>query len=200
MKCYLLVGGLSSRMGVPKASVTLGGRTFEERVVAAARVAFDEVIAIDRPGGAERAGIRTIFEEPHEGRGAIFGLARALADAGTAPFWLLGVDYPLITATLLSDLRARFEESKTSLLVPVWDGNPQMLCAGYSAAVAPRLAASIASGDLRLRALLDEPGTLTVPESVVRAHHAGEPLMNVNDPADLERARSIDERAQSPRS
>lgn len=200
MICYLLVGGLSSRMGVPKAAITIGGRTFEERVVAAARAAFDEVVAVERAGGAPRDGIRTIFEEPHEERGALFGLARALADAGGSPFWLLAIDYPLVTAELLADLRARFEASGAPALLPFWDGAPQMLCGGYSAEIAPRVAAALRRGDLRLRALLDAPGVATVPESILREHHSGEPLMNVNDPADLERARRIDERAESPRS
>ncbi len=200
MICYLLAGGLSSRMGIPKAAVAIGGRTFEERAVSAARNAFGGVVAVERAGGPAHDGIRTIFEEPHEERGAIFGLARALDDAGGSPFWLLAIDYPLVTAELLSDLRGRFEASGARALIPFWDGAPQMLCGGYTAGIAPWIAAALRSGDLRLRALLDEPGVATVPESVLRAHHAGEPLMNVNDPADLERAREIDERAESSRS
>ncbi|HEY0789283.1 MAG TPA: NTP transferase domain-containing protein, partial [Thermoanaerobaculia bacterium] len=94
MNCYLLVGGLSSRMGVPKANVTIGGRTFEARVLAAAQGAFDRVIAVERPGGSRRSDVPTLFEEPHEGRAAIFGLARALADAGDSALWLLAIDYP----------------------------------------------------------------------------------------------------------
>lgn len=200
MNCYILVGGLSSRMGVPKAAVTLGEATFEERVVAAAGAAFDEVIAVERTGGGARSGIRTIFEEPHEGRGAMFALERALRDAAGNRLWLLAIDYPLITRELLADLRRRFEASRATMLIPVWDGAPQMLCGGYAPAVAPRVREAVEAGDLRLRALLDGGDAEVVPEALLREHHPGEPLLNVNDPADLERARRVHERAQSSRS
>jgi molybdopterin-guanine dinucleotide biosynthesis protein A len=200
MNCYLLVGGLSIRMGEPKAAADLGGASFEQRVVAAARGAFDEVIALDRAGGTPRAHMRTIFEEAHEGRAAAFGLDRALRDAGGARFWLLAVDYPLVTAGLLGELRRRFEASAAAMLVPWWDGVPQMLCAGYSAPVAPLVAAGLASGDYRLRRLLEIVAVEHLAEEDLRERHPGEPLMNVNDPADLERARRIHERVESPRS
>ncbi|HEX6158935.1 MAG TPA: NTP transferase domain-containing protein, partial [Thermoanaerobaculia bacterium] len=74
MNCYILIGGRSRRMGQSKAAL------FLDRIAAAARPLFDEVVAVQRPGG-ERASIRTIFEEPHEHDGAIFGIARALDDA-----------------------------------------------------------------------------------------------------------------------
>ncbi len=187
-------------MGVPKATVTLGGRTFEDRVVAAARAAFDEVVAVERAGGARREGLRTIFEEEREERGPIFGLERALRDAGRSRFWLLAIDYPLVTAELLGDLRRRFEASPAVMLIPWWDGAPQMLCGGYSPEIGPRLETSLRAGDLRLRGLLDTLFVEQVPEAALREHHAGEPLLNVNGPADLERAREIHERLEPPRS
>jgi molybdenum cofactor guanylyltransferase len=201
MNCYLLLGGLSTRMGERKAGVDLGGASFVERVVAAARGAFDEVIAVDRAGEAPQALVRTIFEDPHEGRNAAaFGLGRAFQDAGGARFWLLAVDYPLVTVALLADLRSRFEASPAALLVPWWDGKPQMLCAGYSAAVAPLVESGLGSGDYGLRRLLERVAVEDVAEEELRARHPGEPLLNVNDPADLERARRIHERVQPPRS
>jgi molybdopterin-guanine dinucleotide biosynthesis protein A len=199
MNCYLLVGGLSSRMGVPKFDVVLDGTTFGARVVEAARAAFDDVIAVERFGGGERAGLRTIFEDEHEGRGSIFGLQRALRDAGESRFWLLAIDYPLIDARILRDLRGRFErEPAASMLIPLWDGQRQMLCAGYSPSMAPQVGRSIRRGELTLRALIDERAVL-VPEAELRADHPGEPLLNVNDPADLERARRLHERIEPSR-
>ena len=200
MNCYLLVGGLSTRMGVPKATVTLGGASFEQRAIDAASRAFDEVVAVDRPGGSSTRGIRTVVEDPHEERAPIFGLSRALRDAGDARLWLLAVDYPLVTAALLRELRDRFERSAAAVLVPLWDGVPQMLCAGYSPAITKRVDAAIAAGDYTLRTLLAGEIVERVPEAELREHHRGEPLLNVNRPEDLERARRIHERAESSRS
>ncbi|HSN69033.1 MAG TPA: NTP transferase domain-containing protein, partial [Thermoanaerobaculia bacterium] len=171
MNCYLLVGGLSTRMGVPKATLTLGGASFERLAIAAASEAFDEVVAVDRAGEPAGREIRTIGEEPHEERAPIFGLARALRDAGASRLWLLAVDYPLLTAPLLRDLRDRFERSGAEILVPWWDGVPQMLCAGYSPSLAPRVDAAIAAGGLALRALLEGARVEHVPEAALRERH-----------------------------
>ena len=172
MNAYVLVGGRSRRMGKSKAGL------FLDRIVAAARPVFDEVVAVERCGGVAAPGIRTIFEEPHEDEGAIFGVARALRDADGKAF-LLAVDYPLITEDVLRYLRDREG-------MPVWNGQPQPLCAVWSAGVLPRLEERIAARRFDLRTL---GGQEMIPESELRARFRGEPLANVNTPEEWERAR-----------
>lgn len=152
---------------------------FLDRIVAAARPVFDDVVAVDRPGGTDRC-IRTIFEEPHEDEGAIFGVARALRDAGGKAF-LLAVDYPLITEEVLRYLRDREG-------MPVWNGQPQPLCAVWSADLLPRIEERIAARRFDLRTL---GGQEMIPESELRARFRGEPLANVNTPEEWERARRL---------
>ena len=64
MDCYVLTGGLSSRMGQSKADLFLA------RVAAAAGTVFDRVVAVERAGGQQRQ-IPTIFEDAHEGQAAV---------------------------------------------------------------------------------------------------------------------------------
>lgn len=189
MNCYLLVGGISRRMGSPKGELELGGRRFLDRVRDAAEAAFDSITAVQRPGGEPIPGLRTIFESEHESSGAIFGLQRALEDAG-ARLWLLGVDYPLMTSGFLRDLRARFERSLQPVLVPMSGGMPQMLCAGYDPSILESVNSRIATGNLRMRSLLEEEACI-VSEEEWRKSYSGEPLLNVNDPLTLELARKI---------
>jgi molybdopterin-guanine dinucleotide biosynthesis protein A len=158
-------------MGTSKAAL------FLERVVAAARPVFDEVIAVDRAGGVAREGIRTIFETPHEGEAAIFGVVRALEDARGAAF-LLAVDYPRVTSDVL-----RFIRDDGG--VPMWDGHPQPLCAVWNAAWLPRIAEHIARGELGLRG---EMGKKMIAEAELRARFGGQPLRNVNTPEEWEEA------------
>lgn len=198
MRSYVLIGGASSRMGSVKADLLVGGRTFLDRVIAAASEAFDEVVVVQRSGEPARGGSRTIHERAHEGTASIFGLERAMEDAGDARFWLLALDYPLITGALLSDLRARWEVSDESLIVPIWNERPQLLCAGWSGSLLPRIRQKISAGEYRLRDILDESGA-TIAEADLRRAHRGEPLLNVNEPAELERARRIDEETESSR-
>lgn len=165
-------------MGISKTEL------FLDRVVAAANPVFDEVLAVNRHD-AEPLRIRTIFEEPHEGEGALFGIARALEDARGKCF-VIAVDYPLVTSELLQFLVLQFEESDAPALVPEWDGKSQPLCAGFdAAAMLPIVERRIAAGDYELRGLIEEAGATTIPEPELRGRFAGEPLMNVNTPEEL---------------
>jgi len=176
MNCYVLAGGLSRRLGQSKPEL------FLERVAAAARGAFEEVIVVGRD-----------FEGAHDGEGPLFGIRAALQHVAQTLLsvrrcFILAVDYPLITSEVLLYLRDRGG-------VPVWRGRPQPLCAVYDVALLPRIESRIARGQFEVRGLIEE----VVEESELRARFAGEPLLNVNTPEELEEAKAIDERLLASR-
>lgn len=177
MNCYVLTGGRSTRMGQSKATL------FLTHVVAAAAPVFEKVIAVERHG-AEPLFIPTIFEDQHDVEAPVFGVARALLDA-PGPCFILAVDFALIRADVLSFLRSRFEKSNASMLVPVWDLVPQVLCAGYRTCVSVPIAERIESGQYDLHGLADDVETELIDEALLRSRFQGEPLMNVNTPAQL---------------
>ena len=161
-------------MGVSKTAL------FLERIVTAAQPVFDEVVAVQRAGGEAATGIRTIYEETHEGDGAVFGVVAALRDAEARCF-VLAVDYPLVTSELLRFLAERGG-------VPVWNGWPQPLCAVWDPAALARIEERIARGSYDLQALVEQE---IIPEPILRARFPGEPLMNVNPPEELEAAERL---------
>jgi molybdopterin-guanine dinucleotide biosynthesis protein A len=163
VNCYVLVGGRSTRFGSSKANA------FLERVVAAARPVFDAVLAVQRPGG-EAMSIPTIFEEPHDGSGPIFGLVAALRHAKARCF-ILAVDYPFVTSEVLSFLR---DDGRVA------DGQP--LCAVWDPRVLPELERRIAETRFDLHGLWEQA---IIDGSELRARFRGEPLKNVNRPEDL---------------
>jgi len=173
MNAYILAGGRSVRMGVSKVEL------FLERIVAAARPVFEEVLAVQRLGGDALA-IPTIFEEPHEDDAVVFGVVAALRHAA-APCFVLAVDYPLLTAEVLRFIRDRGG-------VPCWNGRPQPLCAVWTPEALPRIEARIAAGALDLHGVI---GREMIPEGELRARFRGEPLMNVNTRAELEEAERL---------
>jgi molybdopterin-guanine dinucleotide biosynthesis protein A len=163
-------------MGVSKTELFLG------RILVAALPVFDELVAVQRSGG-EVVAIRTIFEEPHEQDGAVFGVARALRDlqeSGLTEGFVLAVDYPMITADVLRHLRDRGG-------IPMWDGRPQMLCAVWDVRALPRIEERSARGQFDLHGLVDRE---MIPEGELRACFHGEPLRNVNTPEEWEAVRS----------
>ncbi|HXH39283.1 MAG TPA: molybdenum cofactor guanylyltransferase [Thermoanaerobaculia bacterium] len=174
MNCYILIGGQSRRMGRPKTEL------FFDRVASAASMAFEEVIAVQRHGGAA-ASITTIYESRHDDQAPIFGVACALEHAQERCF-ILAVDYPLITDAILRHLRERFERSPALFLAPVWSGKTQMLCAGYAPELRARIEQRMAAGRYDLKGLATQGEADIVAEDELRASFAGEPLMNVNTP------------------
>jgi len=139
---------------------------FLDRIMNAARPVFDEVIVVDHTESETHA--------------AIFGVVWALR-AAAAPCFILAVDYPLITSDLL-----RFVIERNA--VPMWNGVPQLLCAVWDSALLPEIERRIAAGCLDLRGLIEHA---IIPESELRARFSGEPLMNVNTPAELEAAERL---------
>lgn len=185
MKCYLLIGGASSRMGRSKVDLPFGGSTFLRRIIGAASPVFEEVIAVQRAGETAPKDMRTIYEQPHDLQAPVFGLWTALQNAGERCF-VLAIDYPLITSEVLRYLASRASASAAAMVVPQWNGKLQMLCAGYSPAILPRFAPRIAAGQLNLRGLTED--IEVIPEHDLRERFTGEPLMNVNTPGELEEA------------
>lgn len=155
---------------------------FLDRVVAAAEPVFEELVAVQRPEGGPLS-IRTIHEPPHPGQAPLFGVLRALDDAGGRCF-ILAVDYALITAAVLRRLRARAEASTAALVVPVWRGLPQPLCAGYDPGAAPLIRRRIDERRLDLMGLIEEA-------AAERFDFDGPELLSVNTAADLEEAERL---------
>lgn len=181
MNAYVLIGGRSRRMGISKVEL------FLERIVQAAQPVFDEVVAVDRPSPGDDASqtvlsrqVRVLHEEPHEDEAAIFGVVRALRDAGQTCF-LLAVDYPLITTGVLRFLR---DDGR----VPVWNGEAQPLCAVWDAAALPRIESRIAARRYDLRGAIERE---MIAEGELRAKFTGEPLLNVNTPEEWERGQRL---------
>jgi molybdopterin-guanine dinucleotide biosynthesis protein A len=187
MNCYILIGGRSRRMGAPKADLLLGGSSFLHRVAGAAGAAFETVVAVQRNGGDAPSDIPTIHEPAHQDQAPIFGVARALAHAGARCF-VIGVDYPLISSAVLRHLRETFESSAALLVAPCWSLKVQMLCAGYSPELLPRIEQRIAAQQFALRGIAADSESEILPEEGLRRRFAGEPLMNVNTPRELQEA------------
>ena len=155
---------------------------FLDRVVAAANPVFDEVVAVQRAGDEELQ-VRTIYESTHADEGPVFAVACALGDA-QGPAVILAVDYPAITSEVLRDLVKRFEESSAAMVVPVWRGIAQPLCAGYRPTVLPLIESRLEQRKLDLLGLMKDAAADTFVFD-------GWELLNVNTPDELREAERV---------
>jgi molybdopterin-guanine dinucleotide biosynthesis protein A len=179
MNAYILIGGRSRRMGVPKASVLFGDTTLLGRVADAASRAFDLVLAVQRPGG-EVSSIETIYEEAHDDDAPIFGVAAAIRHA-KAKCFVIAVDYPLLSSGALRELAIRFEASAAPMLAPVWEDFVQVLCAGYSPALLARIEVRIAERKYDLQSLAGDAERVEVTGEIWRSVNTSEELEEVRE-------------------
>lgn len=187
-------------MGRAKDTMELDGHTFLDRVRTAAEDVFEEVVVVARAPLRAYAG-RAIYDQPHGDTAPIFGVRRALRDAmelSEDRIWVLAVDYPLIRSDLLRFLRHQFESADVQLAVPVVASKTHMLCAGYSTSVLNPLEEMIASGQYKLRGLIDSCTVLVISEEEIAARFDPTGLTNVNTPAEYEELRRRYAQADAP--
>jgi molybdopterin-guanine dinucleotide biosynthesis protein A len=199
MRCYVLAGGGSHRMGAPKETLQLGAKTLLQRVTSAAADAFDEVVTVLRTPSSISTW-RTVVDDPHGEAAAIFGLHRALRDAeehGESRAWILAVDYPLMSTELLAHFRSLFESGDMELLVPVSNGHPQMLCAGYAVGLRPQIESRIATGEFALRGMAAQCRTQFLSEDAISARFGPDCLRSVNTPEEFQELRKRYEEAHA---
>ena len=190
---FILVGGLSSRMGEDKSRLRLGRRTFVEIAAGALATISGRVSVVGSRPGVESHGLNVV-RDVHEGLGALGGLHAALAACGTPWAAVVSCDLPFVTAELFERL-ASLRANEVDAVAPVQqDGRPQPLCALY-AAVECRAAAEelIRAGELRPRALLRRVPTRWVAFGELSALEGAHLFfVNVNTPADYEEAKEVD--------
>ncbi len=166
----LLVGGLSTRFGSPKALARLGSETLAERAWRILGEAFDERLAVGKTGELDLP--FEVTDDGSEVRAPLAGIVAGLrvSSAGTAV--CLPVDVPLVDAATLQRLADACLDAAVTQTGP--------LPAAFRKRALPELEARLARGDLRLGDALGELETAVVEADPVL-------LANVNEPADLTR-------------
>src|SRR3712207_4771343 len=130
---FILVGGLSSRMGEDKSRLRLGGRSFVEIAAGALASVSNRVRVVGSRAGVESHGL-AVVRDVHEGLGALGGLHAAL-NACEAPWAaVVSCDLPFVTAELFGRLASLRGEGVDAVAPVQEDGRPQPLCALYAAA------------------------------------------------------------------
>ncbi|MFB3881060.1 MAG: molybdenum cofactor guanylyltransferase [Armatimonadota bacterium] len=169
MTGLILAGGQSTRLGTPKALLRLGGQTFIERVVAAARTLCEQMIVV--VSGPEYAlpamdGCRVVEDET-PGLGPLGGLATGLTASEDEWHLTLACDLPLLRPELLGLLVESAADADA--IVPNAGGRLQPLLAVYSRSCLAPARASIEAGRRAMSAMLDQVRVKVIEEAQLRA-------------------------------
>jgi molybdopterin-guanine dinucleotide biosynthesis protein A len=182
----VLAGGVSSRMGVSKAALELGGIPLAERALRPLRAAGLEVAVVAKQGDSLPPLDAPVWIEARPVRHPLAGILEALERAGGRAVLVCACDMPFVTAELVAHLAACRRTA-----VPEAGGRLHPLLARYEPAAAGALAAALERA-ASLHDAVREAGVQIVPE--VELARFGDPerlLFNVNTPADLERAEEL---------
>jgi molybdopterin-guanine dinucleotide biosynthesis protein A len=185
----VLAGGRSSRFGASKLDADLDGMTVLDRTIDRLRPVVDEVLVVGRAGS--RPGIRCI-DDPRPFEGPLAGLAAGLEIAGAEVVIMVGGDMPLVERDVLRLLVDRLRGGTGTVAVLQDGSQPRPLPMALRRDVAREAAvAAIAAGERSLRAFLTRLRVDVVPEREWRVlDPEGDSLIDVDTPADLERART----------
>ncbi len=191
---FILAGGASSRMGTDKARLTLGGRTFTERIAAALGAIATRVSVVSaRPDAVNlKASLNLpLVEDVYREWGALGGLHAALSACRAPWAAVVSCDLPFVTGELFARLGELRTEETDAVVPRQRDGRAQPLCALYATARCLKLADRlIGEGERRPRVLLQQARTRWIaPGELADLRDAELFFLNVNTPEDYEQAK-----------
>jgi molybdopterin-guanine dinucleotide biosynthesis protein A len=181
----LLAGGRGLRLGqpVPKALVTVGGRTLFERALGTLEEVCDEIV-VTAPRQIELPDVHGIRRERlfDAGKGPLAAIVEALEHRSYSRALVLGVDFPLLLSPALRailDLLA----AERPVVVPAPAGRLQPLAAAYSPPAAKALAEAHGEGERSLVAAVLRLGPHLLHDAELARLPGGlESFLNLNRP------------------
>lgn len=200
----ILAGGRSSRMGRPKMAIRLEGESLLTRTTRTLLACCDEVLVIAAPAGNPDGVEDALHElgslpqlkilrdlEPY--KGPLPAIVRGLSEARGALSFVTAGDSPLLVPALVAGMLAMLEnETPIHALIPRVDGHPQPLTAAYrSQPMRELFLQALARGENSPRRVLHEAPLRELSPSELRSWDPElRSFLNINNPADLERASS----------
>jgi molybdenum cofactor guanylyltransferase len=188
----VLAGGRSRRMGRDKRFVEVGGQPLIRRVVDAVATVADEVLVVTRPDDSSldgMEGVRVVHDRRPDA-GPVGGMESAAQEAPGPIVLVVAADMPWLATPLLVELVARLDRSPgLDAFAVATDRGPQPLLAAYRRdALATTTRHLLDAGERRATRVLDALRAEVLPPAVWRQFDpSGRSVLNVNEPADLER-------------
>jgi molybdopterin-guanine dinucleotide biosynthesis protein A len=184
-------GGKSTRMGgAPKALLELGGQRIIERVAAVLRSVVDDVLIVtNTPELYAFLGLPMVADVFPD-HGSLGGIYSGLAAASGEAAFTVACDMPFLRADVARLVIDHAAEG--DVVIPRVGEQFETLHAVYGKRCLGPMEERLRAGRLKIVGFFDDVHVLEIPESDV-ARHADPTVvfMNVNTPAELERARSL---------
>ncbi|MBI4593711.1 MAG: molybdenum cofactor guanylyltransferase [Candidatus Rokubacteria bacterium] len=184
-------GGRSTRMGgEPKALMDLGGRRIIERVVAAVAPVVDEVLVVTNTPDLYRYLGLPMVPDVYPDGGSLGGIYSGLRAAAGDIAFTVACDMPFLrtdVARLVVELASRAD-----VVIPRVGDQLETMHAAYGKHCLGPMEDRLGAGQLKIVGFFDKVRVMEIPEGdVARLADPAVVFMNVNTPAELERARAL---------
>ncbi len=153
---YVIAGGRSSRMGVDKGEVRLGGRTLLEIAVGKLRQVCESVVVVGERAHVP-AGVRVVRDLRRD-CGPLGGIEAALLDADGRAAMFLPVDMPFVPEGLLTRLVAEWDRREAWTGFAVVDGRVQPLVCRMRPEMLGAVQGALGRGEYKVRPVLEGGG------------------------------------------
>jgi molybdopterin-guanine dinucleotide biosynthesis protein A len=180
-------------MGTAKALVELAGRPLISHPLAAVADSSLEPVVVAKPDSPLPDLVCRVVLEPAEPAHPLRGIVSALEESGRRTVIALACDMPLVPPALLEWLAGL----EAGVVVPRVGGRLQPLLARYEPAVADALCDALDRGAAAHEAVLALEPRVVAEDELARFGDPKLICLNVNTPADLERAEAALGRSRS---
>ena len=186
----ILAGGHGRRLGgIDKSALVVGSLSILDRQLSLLRELTPHILIVAGEAAGTPAADTTVVTDRIAGAGALGGLYTALVEAPTEQVLVIACDMPFLTAPFLARLAERGNGVDAAL--PRDERGRHPLCASYDRRIAAHLKARIDRGELRVGDALAGLDVRELgPDELAPFDPDGRLLLNVNTPADYDRART----------
>jgi molybdenum cofactor guanylyltransferase len=201
---FILAGGESGRMGTDKALVVLAGEPLIEHSL---RILHQAGLSAAIAGARSRLeDFAPVVQDRMPGRGPLAGVCAALASTAAPWAAILSIDLPLVPHSLIVYMLFHAQIANPMAVVPSVGGFPQTFPAVVARAALPNLELELEAGRSgcfaaiqSAGAALGRPVAVLAVEGLAQSGHVTDPrglppalwFLNVNRPADLQRAERV---------
>ena len=188
----IVAGGASSRFGgQAKGLLRVGGERIIDRIANALRPVVDTIAIVSNARDADTwIEGAPVWRDERDERASIVGIHTALLHADTV--MVVAWDMPFVSEMLMRTIAGALTPERAAV-VPEGPNGPEPMCALYTRDCLATIEDALASGDLRMTALVERlPSLARVPLGDIA--RIGEPrhlFFNVNTPQDLDAAEGI---------
>ena len=184
----IVAGGRSSRIGVDKALLKVGGSTMIERIISVLQQVAGHVLISAGNGKYSFTGYSHV-EDKFADIGPIGGIYSALKASSTPINIVVSCDLPFLSVDLLDYLLQNSLENE--LIIPVHNNFYEPLCAVYNVSLLPVIEQQINDGDYKLINLITKTDSKLLPITSDLPFYKPNVFNNINSIADYEQLKTM---------